>query len=54
MESGTYYIRAFAVNEAGVGYGEELSISIHVITIPVLDEVRVLDEEVYLLKCAVL
>lgn len=36
------------------GYGEELSISIHVITIPVLDEVRVLDEEVYLLKCAVL
>lgn len=54
MESGTYYIRAFAVNKAGIGYGEELSILIHVVTIPELDEVRILDEERYALRCTIL
>lgn len=54
MESGTYYIRAFAVNKAGVGYGKELSISIQVITVPEPGEVRILDEDVYLLKSSVL
>lgn len=28
MESGTYYIRAFAVNKAGVGYGKEMVVSV--------------------------
>lgn len=54
MESGTYYIRPFAVNKAGVGYGKELSISIQVITVPEPGEVRIVDEETYLLKSTVL
>lgn len=54
MEAGTYYIRAFAVNEAGIGYGEELSISIHVMTVPELGAVRIVDKETYMLTCTVL
>lgn len=54
MESGTYYIRAYAKNKAGVGYGEELSITIHVITIPEVSEVRILDETVNLLRSSVI
>ncbi|MBB4624013.1 hypothetical protein [Parabacteroides faecis] len=54
MESGTYYIRAYAVNKAGVGYGEELSVSIHVLTIPVLDRVRIIDWETNRIQCSIL
>lgn len=54
MESGTYYIRAYAVNKAGVGYGEELSVSIHVLTVPVLDRIRIVDWEINLLQCWIL
>lgn len=54
MESGTYYIRAYAVNKAGIGYGEELSVSIHVLTIPVLDRIRVIDWEINRIQCFIL
>jgi len=54
MESGTYYIRAYAVNKAGVGYGEELSVSIHVLTVPVLDRVRIVDWETNRIQCSIL
>lgn len=54
MESGTYYIRAYAVNKAGVGYGEELVVSIHVLTVPVLDRVRIIDWEINRIQCSVL
>lgn len=50
--SGTYYIRAFATNSAGVGYGPIMEVNVG--TEPVLGEIQILDEERRLLQCTVM
>lgn len=54
LTEGTYYIRAFAINEFGIGYSSELSVTIWMVTLPQLGEIRRIDSEANLFQSSVI